>query len=168
MSRVISLYLVCVAGSLLPCTVSDRRGCNPHISFLLRLLVFLEELQNIIQTAHAVAEVKLVPQNKNPSSCDVQILVYLMGLFHLYRLVLRRVGLNGNTIDWCVGKEVEEGFSGPDDCRIKYVSFATRDRENQDDPYDNIQSQRQLGSLSHGRGGRGVRNIMGMVIFPLF
>ena len=89
----------------------------------------MEELQNINQTAHSVAEVKSVPQNKNPSSCDVLILVYLMALFHLNRLVLRSVRLNGKTFEWCVGKEVEEGFRGPVDCRPKYVSFATRDRE---------------------------------------
>jgi len=52
-----------------------------------------------------------------------------MVLFHLYRLVLRSVRLNGKTFERCVGKEIEEGFLGPVDCRSKYVSFATRDRE---------------------------------------
>jgi hypothetical protein len=129
MSTVTPLHHLCVAGRLLPCTVTDRRSCNPHFSFLLRLLVLVEESQNIIQTAHAVAEIKSVPQNKNPSSCDLLILVYLMVLFHLYRLVLRSVRLNGKTFEWCVGKEGEEGFRGPVDCRPKYESFATRDRE---------------------------------------
>jgi hypothetical protein len=108
--------------------VTDRSSRNPHFYFT-RLLFILEELQNIIQTAHAVAEVKSVPQNKKPSSCDVVILVYLMTVFHLYRLVLRSFRLNGKTFERGVCKEVEGDFRGPVDCRPKYVSFAPRDRE---------------------------------------
>jgi hypothetical protein len=67
-----------------------------------------------------VVEVKSVTENKNPSSCDVLILVCLMALSLLYRLVLLSVRLNGKTFEWCVGKEVEEGFRGPVDCRPKY------------------------------------------------
>jgi hypothetical protein len=142
-----------VAGRLLPFTVTDRNSRNPHFSFLLSLLVFLEELQNIIQIAHPVAEIKSVPQSKNPSNFDVVILVYLMALFHLYRLVLRSIRLNGKTFEWCVSKEVGKGFRGPVDCRPTLVNMCHSlpgIEKGQDNPYDNIQSQRQLGLFSQG------------------
>jgi hypothetical protein len=112
-----------VAGRLLPFTVTDGSTRNPHFSFLLRLLVLLEELQNIIQTAHPVAEVKSVPQSKNSSNFDVVILVYLITLFLLYRLVPRSIRLNGKAFEWCVGKEVEKGFRGPVYCRPTLVNI---------------------------------------------
>jgi hypothetical protein len=52
---------------------------------------------------------------------DLPIRVYLMALFHLYRLVLCSVRLNGKTCEWCVGKDVEGGFSSQVDCRSKYM-----------------------------------------------
>jgi len=85
-----------------------------------------------------VAEVKSVPQNKNPSSC-VLILVYLMTLFHLYRLVLHSVSLNGKTLIDVWVKKLKKAFVVRLTVDLN-MSFATRDRENQDDPYDNIQS----------------------------
>jgi hypothetical protein len=144
-----------VAGRLLPFTVTDRNNRNPRFSFLLRLLFFLEELQNVIQIAHPVAEVKFVPQSKNPSNFDVVILVYLMDLFHLYRLVPRSIRLYGKTFKLCVGKEVEKGFRGPVDCSPILVNMCHSllgIEKGQDNPYDNIHSQRQPGPFSQGGG----------------
>lgn len=112
-----------------------------------------------------MSEVKSVPQNKNPSSYDVLILVYLMAVFHLYRLVLRSVRLDGKTFDWCVGKEVEAGFSGPVDCRPKMChSLPGIDKTKM--VLMIIFNPR--GNWDHFRRERGVRNIMDMITCPLF